>query len=91
MPIKPENKSRYPADWKAISMRIRTRAGHCCEFCGLKNRAVGFRDVETGEFFSAEEFAEGNERIESANFGDRERPITIVLTVAHLDHQHSNF
>ena len=33
MPIKPENRGRYPKDWKAISHRIRfERAGGVCEF-----------------------------------------------------------
>lgn len=31
MPIKPENRHRYPADWPAIRARILDRAGHCCE------------------------------------------------------------
>jgi len=31
MPIRPENRSRYPADWKAISVEVRTRAGWRCE------------------------------------------------------------
>jgi len=30
-PIRPENRDRYPPDWKAISDRIRLRADHCCE------------------------------------------------------------
>ena len=30
-------KSRYPADWPAISRRIRERAGNRCEFCGAVN------------------------------------------------------
>lgn len=35
MPIKPENKSRYPINWAAISKRIRfERAGGHCEFDG---------------------------------------------------------
>jgi len=37
MPIKPENKKLYPKDWKAISLRIRERAGNRCEFCGAIN------------------------------------------------------
>lgn len=33
-PIRPENKDRYPADWKEISYRIRfVRAGGMCEWC----------------------------------------------------------
>jgi len=31
MPIRPENKARYPKDWKAISLRIREAAGNRCE------------------------------------------------------------
>lgn len=31
MPIKPENAARYPADWRAISTRIKERAGWACE------------------------------------------------------------
>lgn len=35
MPIKPENKLRYPPDWRAISSRIRfERAGGLCECVG---------------------------------------------------------
>ena len=49
MPIKPENKSRYPRDWNAIRDRILRRAGmvvgpggiivkHAsCEGCGAEN------------------------------------------------------
>lgn len=36
MPIRPENRGRYPADWPAISRRIRfERAGGWCEFCRI--------------------------------------------------------
>lgn len=36
MPIKPENKKRYPRDWNQISQRIRfERADGRCEFCEL--------------------------------------------------------
>jgi len=31
MPIRPENRSRYPKDWKAISLSIKERAGWKCE------------------------------------------------------------
>ena len=38
MPIKAENKSRYPKDWKQISVYIRfIRANNKCEFCGAEN------------------------------------------------------
>lgn len=31
MPIRPENRARYPRDWPAISRAIRERAGNRCE------------------------------------------------------------
>ena len=40
MPIHPENKSRYPKDWKQIRARILERAVNCCEFCGVPNYSI---------------------------------------------------
>jgi 5-methylcytosine-specific restriction endonuclease McrA len=37
MPIRPENRSRYPADWPAIRRAIRERACERCEGCGAAN------------------------------------------------------
>lgn len=37
MPIRPENKARYPRDWKQIRAAILERAGHRCEFCKAAN------------------------------------------------------
>lgn len=38
MPIRPENVSRYPADWKQISQRIRfERADGRCEWCSAED------------------------------------------------------
>ena len=43
MPIKAENRARYPKDWKQIVLRIRVRSGNCCEgspaypSCRVKN------------------------------------------------------
>lgn len=40
MPIKPENKSRYPANWKDIRKDILQRANNKCEFCGIANYTI---------------------------------------------------
>jgi 5-methylcytosine-specific restriction endonuclease McrA len=37
MPIRVENRDRYPADWKAISLAVRERAGQRCEWCPAEN------------------------------------------------------
>jgi hypothetical protein len=31
MPIRPENRARYPKDWPQIVERVRERSGNCCE------------------------------------------------------------
>lgn len=41
MPIKPENKGRYPKDWKTkIRPDILKRANNKCEFCGIENYSI---------------------------------------------------
>ena len=41
MPIKPENRSRYPKNWNTeIRPMILRRANNCCEFCGIPNYTV---------------------------------------------------
>jgi hypothetical protein len=50
VPIKPENKSLYPANWRQISLSVRLRAQMRCEVCGIQNYAVGYRDGN-GFFF----------------------------------------
>ena len=83
MPIKPENKARYPKDWKKIREAVLARAEHCCEGspkfpdCRVPNYAV--RNNETGEF-SFDPFA-------TAYWPKKSK---IVLTIAHLDHTPEN-
>ena len=43
-PIRPENKARYPKNWKEIRAKILKRAKNRCEFCGVENHAEGYRD-----------------------------------------------
>lgn len=72
MPIKPENKARYPKDWKAISKAIRERSGGRCECegeCGLHRTTPGPRRCVERHGEPAK-WAKGK----------------VVLTVAHLNH-----
>jgi len=74
MPIRPENKDRYPADWGEISKAIKERAGWRCECegeCGRGTHPAGrCPNVHDGEAYGT---------------GSK-----VVLTSAHLDHTPEN-
>ena len=44
MPIKPENRLRYPRNWKQIRASILERAHGCCEFCGVENHTYRYNE-----------------------------------------------
>jgi hypothetical protein len=105
-PIRPENKSRYPANWVEIRTRILARAKHRCEWegCGVENRSWGYW-LPTGRFQTV---SKGKivatylpERRKNPKpptqlgvrdqYGERDvKVIEIVLTIAHLDHKPEN-
>lgn len=82
MPIKHENVGRYPANWQEIRAAILDRAGHKCEFCGIANYAIGYRD-ETGTFH---QLAPSGKPEFFAGHASGFKVFKIVLTIAHLDH-----
>lgn len=95
MPIRPENKARYPQDWPEISARIRKRAGNKCEECGVPNYEYGGRAPD-GTWHKSLPLGEKLLRLEWPQPGDyafckgwptKLRIVRIVLTVAHLNHQ----
>lgn len=79
MPIREENRKRYPSDWKAISRRIRDRDGNRCKWCGVPNGALVTRD-DTGKWYAL-----SPSEAEVASLIDGDVVTMIVLTVAHLD------
>lgn len=98
MPIKPENRSRYPADWKAIRDAVRLDAELRCEHegCTARQYAVGFWRLIEGVHVWDECIAPATTYSEARQaaaelFESRgdlsEKPIVIVLTVAHLNHE----
>lgn len=105
----PVDMSKYPKDWPEIRARILRRAGGgdegddarvgaCCEWCGVRNYAVGWRD-EAGNFHpvggnaAADNFEYATSYGEARKLADhindwcspRVRHIVIVLTIAHVD------
>lgn len=92
MPIRPENKARYPKDWPAISRRIRERAGNQCEcdgdMCGLRHYVN--EDGKQVDLKPALWIVAG---VRCTARNGEPHPVTgspVVLTVAHLDHQPEN-
>ncbi|MDX2702191.1 hypothetical protein PV350_04930 [Streptomyces sp. PA03-6a] len=74
MPIRPENRHRYPDNWREISLRIRTiRAAGLCECMGECGRGT-----HTGR-------CPNRQGLLAYGTGS-----TVVLTVAHLDHTPEN-
>ncbi|KEP68803.1 hypothetical protein DL1_08715 [Thioclava dalianensis] len=62
MPIRPENRSRYPDDWNAISARVREEAGQRCEWCSVENGATILRgsDNQDGASLPAYRYADAS-------------------------------
>jgi 5-methylcytosine-specific restriction endonuclease McrA len=97
MPIKPENRARYPADWKQIRTAILARAENRCERCRVPNRARITRgaDEDAGTYMTDD--ANVYSDVDGTHLGQRrmsdymvKRMTNIVLTVAHLDHTPEN-
>jgi 5-methylcytosine-specific restriction endonuclease McrA len=98
MPIKPENKARYPANWQEIRAAILDRAGHACEICRVPNKirivrgtgeAADFYMDRDGNVFDADDSTQVG-RIRHSDFEGTGRWVTVVLTIAHLDHTPEN-
>jgi len=78
----PMQRDRYPVDWDAISRRIRfDRAQNRCEWCGVRNGAIGYRRASDGSFVEWENDGE---------LPEAGRATRIVLTVAHLGTAHAD-
>lgn len=106
MPIKAENRALYAPDWSTvIRPRILERAGHRCEHpgCNARQYAVGIWamlrpggvwDWVWTELDQCDSYSEGRQRAaeiywDRAGYDER-KPIVIVLTIAHLDHDPTN-
>ena len=102
MPIRPENRDRYPDDWKAISQAVRDRAGNRCEQCGVSNYAMIYRGshgdrpawryAADSVFIPSRRPDDGSE-MPGTTWDDFEKArgtVKVILTVAHLDHQPEN-
>lgn len=81
MPMKRE---RYPADWEAISLAVRERAGWKCETCGAPNGKYIIRmkrDPFVWKELMPDEAAVWDKVNQLPNFWHK--PVRVVLTVHH--------
>jgi 5-methylcytosine-specific restriction endonuclease McrA len=99
MPIKPENRHRYPKNWPQIRASILERAGHKCEQCGAPDRTTIWRGMneDAGLWALVVEdhlrlYCEttGEERGWAWGYDREGRPVKVILTIAHLDQQPEN-
>lgn len=94
MPIKPENRHRYPPDWKHVRERILRRANWRCEHAGCRARHGVTGYWHKGLFIRLPEalWEAGCEvgDVVTSDKGERLKIIKIVLTIAHLDHTPEN-
>ena len=84
----PIDYKKYPPNWKEIRKRILDRAKDCCEFCGVKNYAIGWRDWKD-EWNDLPHSHEGDVIADEAE-EQGYKIIKIILTIAHLDHDEEN-
>ena len=103
MPIRKENRDRYPKDWREFSQRTRDAAGNCCQACGVENGRMIYRGshelrpawryVNDSVFMPSRCAFDGSE-LHGTTWDDFQArkggPARVVLTVAHLDHQPEN-
>lgn len=82
MPIRPEERARYPKDWPAISRRIREREGQRCKWCGAPNHAQIVRLRRDPSMWEL--------HVPEHDMAVWSGPTLVVLTVAHLDHTPEN-
>lgn len=91
----PFRKERYPADWKQISLRIREREGQRCKTCKAPNGEWVLRSdcgtlymLPEGQTHRADngEYVGRFRPYEAPAWFEEKRPIKVVLTVAHLNH-----
>jgi len=102
MPIRAENRDRYPPDWPRISAHVRLEAGDLCEWCGVVNDrrirrgrsrdgALLYRYADQTAYEDGFDATDGQRVPDTGeDTVDWSMAMRVVLTVAHLDHQPEN-
>ena len=89
----PIDYKKYPPNWKTeIRPRILERANNCCENCLVKNYEWIIRGINCYQKLDGAIFNMKSELITYDYVGSvsNKKPIKIILTIAHLDHDIKN-
>lgn len=99
----PINYKIYPPNWKTeIVPRILARANNCCEKCGLENGSTVYsvRYRAKSNWFVTLEEADAQPKTVEAKRNPKTgrvepvpnpKAVKVVLTIAHLDHDETNW
>lgn len=82
MPIRPENRHRYPPNWREISTAVKDRAGWRCECAGECGRPAGHLGPDPIE----REDLPATRCVNEHGLPAYGTGSTVVLTTAHLNH-----
>lgn len=84
----PVDMSRYPANWREISLSVRERAGQACEFCHAPNGQWIYRDRRNRFYWYLMDDVDSMQSDAGAALvGWDADPVRIILTVHHLGAQ----
>jgi len=90
MPVRPENRARYPKDWKTVVVpRVRARSGDVCECtgqCGLRHVVVEGKQLD----LPPDLWIPSGPAMRCTAANGQPHPVTgskVILTVMHLNHR----
>lgn len=89
----PIDYKKYPPNWKTeIRPAILERAKNKCEWCGFANGQTVYRARidKKMEWFPTKQDLYEQGMLECVTDWWAERPVKVVLTIAHLDHDELN-
>lgn len=88
----PINYKEYPKNWKELREQVLKRADNKCEFCGVPNYEIIYRDLQ-GNWHTKNKVNNMKSDEGFILFGDNFnwKPTKIILTIAHLDHDKENY
>ena len=91
---------KYPVNWKQLRKEALERDNHKCHFCKVDNYDIGYR-AANGDFYGWKYIEDALEKHGDDLFsnvlkncydkkGNPTKPIKIILTTMHLDHDIEN-